>query len=101
MPVLAVIAGQFTAEQPFAGLTIAACLPVTAETAVLVQALRGLPAGVHAVPPDIEDQIARLALASSGGRIDTLTPRPAGIPRDLAAGGALAGVTGAGRGSVR
>ena len=34
----------------------------------------GLPAGLHAVPPAIEDQIARLALASSGGRIDTLTP---------------------------
>jgi adenosylhomocysteinase len=34
----------------------------------------GLPAGVHAVPPPIEDQIARLALACSGGRIDTLSP---------------------------
>ena len=31
-------------------------------------------AGVHAVPPVIEDQIARLALECSGGRIDTLSP---------------------------
>jgi len=34
----------------------------------------GLAAGVHAVPPAIEDQIARLALECSGGRIDTLSP---------------------------
>lgn len=34
----------------------------------------GLPAGVHAVPAEIEDQIARLALEAAGGRIDTLTP---------------------------
>jgi len=34
----------------------------------------GLRAGVHAVPRAIEDQIARLALESSGGRIDTLSP---------------------------
>ena len=35
---------------------------------------QGLPAGLHAVPPAIEDQIARLALRSAGGQIDTLTP---------------------------
>jgi adenosylhomocysteinase len=32
-----------------------------------------LPAGVHGVPPDIDEQIARLTLESSGARIDTLT----------------------------
>src|SRR6266851_3848930 len=30
--------------------------------------------GVHSVPPAIDDQVARLALASSGAEIDTLTP---------------------------
>jgi adenosylhomocysteinase len=34
----------------------------------------GLPAGVHAVPAEIDDQIARLTLESSGARIDALTP---------------------------
>src|SRR5690349_20804479 len=38
MPVLRGIAGRFAAEQPLAGLTVAACLHVTAETAVLVRA---------------------------------------------------------------
>jgi adenosylhomocysteinase len=32
-----------------------------------------LAAGVHAVPPAIDEEIARLTLESSGARIDTLT----------------------------
>ena len=40
MPVLAGIGEVFVTEQPLAGLTVAACLHVTAETAVLVQTLR-------------------------------------------------------------
>src|ERR1700734_1700348 len=40
MPLLAALASRFTAERPFDGMTIAACLHVTAETAVLVRALR-------------------------------------------------------------
>ncbi len=40
MPVLRLIAERFAAQRPFAGLTIAACLHVTAETAGLVNALR-------------------------------------------------------------
>lgn len=39
MPVLGLIAEQFKKEQPFKTLTIAACLHVTKETAVLVKAL--------------------------------------------------------------
>lgn len=39
MPVLKIIADDFKQRQPFAGLTIAACLHVTKETAVLVKAL--------------------------------------------------------------
>jgi adenosylhomocysteinase len=34
----------------------------------------GLPPGVHAVPDEIDEQIARLTLESSGARIDALTP---------------------------
>jgi adenosylhomocysteinase len=34
----------------------------------------GLPPGVHAVPAEIDEQIARLTLESSGARIDALTP---------------------------
>jgi adenosylhomocysteinase len=39
MPVLKILADEFKKSQPFAGLTIAACLHVTKETAVLVKAL--------------------------------------------------------------
>ncbi|MBO0774880.1 MAG: adenosylhomocysteinase, partial [Actinobacteria bacterium] len=39
MPVLGVITRQFTEQRPFAGLTVAACLHVTAETAAVVHAL--------------------------------------------------------------
>src|SRR6201995_5047579 len=39
MPVLAQLRERFTAAQPFAGLAVAACLNVTAETAILVRAL--------------------------------------------------------------
>ena len=40
MPVLRLIAERFAAQRPLAGLTVAACLHVTAETAGLVNALR-------------------------------------------------------------
>jgi adenosylhomocysteinase len=40
----------------------------------LAAAAGGLPAGVHAVPAEIDEQIARLTLESSGARIDALTP---------------------------
>src|ERR1700734_1567391 len=40
MPLLSALATRFRAERPFDGMVIAACLHVTAETAVLVRALR-------------------------------------------------------------
>jgi adenosylhomocysteinase len=40
MPLLSSLALRFTADQPFAGMAIAACLHVTAETAVLARALQ-------------------------------------------------------------
>ena len=69
MPVLAVITEQFAAGRPFAGLTIAACLHVTAETAVLVNALGA--GGARVVlsasnPLSTQDDVAA-ALASGGG----------------------------------
>ncbi|HEY6790449.1 MAG TPA: adenosylhomocysteinase [Trebonia sp.] len=40
MPLLSGLARRFTADQPFHGMSIAACLNVTAETAVLARALQ-------------------------------------------------------------
>ena len=40
MPLLVALHDRFTVEKPFAGLSVAACLHVTAETAVLIRALR-------------------------------------------------------------
>src|SRR6202008_2754328 len=51
MPVLRLITERYAAERPFGGLTVTACLHVTAETAVLIGALRdGGAAGVLAAP---------------------------------------------------
>jgi adenosylhomocysteinase len=41
MPVLAQVASRFSAERPLDGVRIAACLHVTAETAVLARVLCG------------------------------------------------------------
>ena len=46
MPVLGMLRAQFATDQPFAGLTIACCLHVTAETAVLVRTLTPVPMSV-------------------------------------------------------
>ena len=40
MPLLSGLARRFTADRPFDGMSIAACLHVTAETAVLARALQ-------------------------------------------------------------
>jgi adenosylhomocysteinase len=40
MPLLSSLARRFTADRPFDGMTVAACLHVTAETAVLARALQ-------------------------------------------------------------
>ena len=71
MPVLAVITERFAAEQPFAGLTVAACLHVTAETAVLVHALEA--GGARVVlsasnPLSTQDDVAA-ALAAGGAAV--------------------------------
>jgi adenosylhomocysteinase len=68
MPVLRLIAERFAAQRPFAGLTIAACLHVTAETAGLVNALRAGGARVLLAasnPLSTQDDVAA-ALAADG-----------------------------------
>ena len=40
----------------------------------LASGAAGLPPGVHAVPAEIDEQIARLTLEAAGARIDALTP---------------------------
>jgi adenosylhomocysteinase len=68
MPVLRLITETFAAERPLAGLRVAACLHVTAETAGLVQALRAAGASVFLAasnPLSTQDDIAA-ALAADG-----------------------------------
>jgi adenosylhomocysteinase len=68
MPVLRLITERYAAGQPFAGLTVAACLHVTAETAGLVGALRAGGARVFLAasnPLSTQDDVAA-ALAASG-----------------------------------
>jgi adenosylhomocysteinase len=68
MPVLRLIAERFAAQRPFDGLTVAACLHVTAETAGLVKALQAGGARVFLAasnPLSTQDDVAA-ALATSG-----------------------------------
>jgi adenosylhomocysteinase len=69
MPVLRLLQQRFVAEQPFAGLSVAACLHVTAETAILVRALRAGGAAVSLAasnPLSTQDEVAA-ALATRHG----------------------------------
>ncbi len=69
MPVLGLIRVAFEREQPFAGLTAAACLHVTAETAVLVKALTAGGAQLHLAasnPLSTQDDIAAALAACPG-----------------------------------
>lgn len=71
MPVLGLIAERFAAEQPLAGRTVAACLHVTAETAVLVHVLRAGGARVFLAasnPLSTQDDVAA-ALAGSAAAV--------------------------------
>jgi adenosylhomocysteinase len=69
MPLLAGLMERFAAQRPFEGLTIAACLHVTAETAMLVRLLRAGGAAVRLAasnPLSTQDDIAA-ALAERYG----------------------------------
>src|SRR5262245_11093515 len=68
MPVLRLITERFAAERPFSGLTVAACLHVTAETAGLVHALNAGGARVRRAasnPLSTQDDVAA-AVAADG-----------------------------------
>ena len=61
MPLLAALHGRFESERPFEGLGIAACLHITAETAMLVRLLRAGGAAVSLAasnPLSTQDDIA-------------------------------------------
>src|SRR6185437_11990501 len=69
MPLLTALARRFTVERPFDGMTVAACLHVTRETAVLVRMLRAGGAQVALAasnPLSTQDDIAAALAASDG-----------------------------------
>ena len=69
MPVLAQIRERFSAERPLAGITIAACLHVTAETANLLLALAdggAAPALCSANPLSVQDDVAAALVQGHG-----------------------------------
>jgi adenosylhomocysteinase len=72
MPALGLISAAFRAEQPFAGLAVAACLHVTAETAVLVNVLQAGGARVHLAasnPLSTQDDVAAALAARAGATV--------------------------------
>jgi adenosylhomocysteinase len=69
MPVLERNAGRFAAERPLDGVTVAMCLHVTAETAVLARGLAGGGAEVAlcaANPLSTQDEVAAALVAGDG-----------------------------------
>jgi adenosylhomocysteinase len=69
MPLLSALAGRLRADRPFEGMTVAACLHVTAETAVFVGVLRAGGARVRLAasnPLSTQDDIAAALAAREG-----------------------------------
>jgi adenosylhomocysteinase len=69
MPVLALLTAEFAARRPFAGLTVAACLHVTPETAGLVRLVTAGGGRVHLAasnPLSTQDDIAAALAAGPG-----------------------------------
>jgi adenosylhomocysteinase len=69
MPLLEALAARFREQRPFDGMTVAACLHVTAETAVLVRTLQAGGAQVALAasnPLSTQDDIAAALAASDG-----------------------------------
>jgi adenosylhomocysteinase len=81
MPLLSALHSRFSAERPFDGLSVAACLHVTAETAVFIRALRAGGARVALAasnPLSTQDDIAA-ALGTDDG---VMVFAKAGVDRD-------------------
>jgi adenosylhomocysteinase len=69
MPVLGMLRADFADRQPFAGMKVACCLHVTAETAVLIRTLTAGGARVHLAasnPLSTQDDIAAALAAEPG-----------------------------------
>jgi adenosylhomocysteinase len=69
MPLLNALAARFAADKPFAGMSVAACLHVTPETAVLARVLRAGGAQVALAasnPLSTQDDIAAALAAHAG-----------------------------------
>jgi len=69
MPVLGMLRVSFAEQRPFDGLTVACCLHVTAETAVLIRTLTAGGAQVHVAasnPLSTQDDIAAALAAEPG-----------------------------------
>ena len=84
MPVLRSIRARFAAERPLDGVTVGACLHVTAETANLVLALRDGGADVQLCTANPFSTQADVAEAL-GAKLTQLTPEQAayiGVPVD-------------------
>ncbi len=106
MPLLAALRARFSADRPFDGLTIAACLHVTAETGVFVRVLRAGGARVRLAasnPLSTQDDIAAALAARDGIEVFAR----AGVDRDtyyqhiaLAVGAGGGGGASAGRASA-
>jgi adenosylhomocysteinase len=81
MPVLGMIRDRFERQQPFAGLVVAACLHVTAETAVLVNLVTAGGGRLHLAasnPLSTQDDIAAALAACPGVTVHAR----AGVDRD-------------------
>jgi adenosylhomocysteinase len=81
MPLLAALHSRFSVDRPFEGLTVAACLHVTAETAVFVRTLRAGGAAVRLAasnPLSTQDDIAAALAARDGVEVFAR----AGVDRD-------------------
>ena len=80
MPVLGLIRESFEEQQPFAGAAIAACLHVTAETAILVNAVTAGGGRVHLAasnPLSTQDDV----VAALAGRPDVTVHARSGVDR--------------------
>ena len=82
MPVLGLVAERFAAEQPLRGMTVAACLHVTAESAVLIRALRDGGARVLLAASNPLSTQDDTAAALARGPSDISVFARAGVDRD-------------------
>src|SRR5437773_3541880 len=89
MPVLRQVRERFERERPLDGLTVGACLHVTAETAGLVRTLLAGGAEVALCasnPLSTQDEVAAARTRAAGGESDAAAPAPNSLPQRTPAG---------------